>query len=164
MQQVTSSVPIVFAQATDPVAVGLVESLSQPGANVTGFSQFEFSLSGKLVELLKEVAPRVNRPAAVVRNPGSSAGAGLIGAIQGAASSFAIELSLVDARNPSEIERAIGTFAGKPNGGLIVPSSTSATVHRALIIALADQYRLPAIYSFRYFVTTGGLISYGADL
>jgi putative ABC transport system substrate-binding protein len=162
LQQATRTVPIVFAQATDAVAVGLVESLARPGGNLTGFSQFEFSLSGKLVELLKQIAPRVTR-AGVIRDPSTPSGLGQLGAIQGAAPSLGVELTLIDVRDPGGLERAVEAFAHGANGGLIVPAGTSATIRRNLIIALAAQHRLPAIYPARYYVVDGGLISYGPD-
>jgi putative ABC transport system substrate-binding protein len=162
LQQATRTVPIVFANATDPVAIGLVESLARPGGNITGFTQFEFGLSGKLVELLKEIEPRVTR-AAIVRDPGTPAGLGQLGAIQSVAPSFGVELSLVDVRDPAGIERGVSAFARGANGGLIVPAGTLATIHRDLIIALAARHRLPAVYPLRHFIAGGGLISYGPD-
>ena len=162
LQQATRMVPVVFATATDPVAVGLVESLAQPGGNITGFAQFEFNLSGKLVELLKEVVPHLAR-AAVLRDPTTAAGLGQLGAIQNAASSLGLELNLVDVRDRDGIQRAVSAFARGPNGGMIVPASTNSTIHRDLIIALAARHRLPAIYPFRFFAAAGGLVSYGPD-
>jgi putative tryptophan/tyrosine transport system substrate-binding protein len=160
--QATRSVPIVFAQVIDPVGSGLVASLARPGGNATGFTTFEYGMSGKWVELLKEMAPGVTR-VAVLRDVGSSSGIGQLGAIQSAAASFGMELSLVGVSDAGEIERAITAFARAANGGVIVTGSTPAIVHRELITTLAARHRLPAIYGFRYFVTVGGLISYGPD-
>jgi len=160
--QATSTVPIVFAQIVDPVGSGLVASLARPGGNATGFTVFEYGMSGKWVELLKEIAPGVKR-VAVLRDTGSSSGIGQLGAIQSAASSFGMELSLVGMSDAGEIERAVTAFARAANGGVIVTGSTPAIVHRELITTLAARHRLPAVYAFRYFVTVGGLISYGPD-
>jgi putative ABC transport system substrate-binding protein len=162
LQQMTRTLPIVFVQITDPVGAGIVESLARPGANVTGFSQGEYSMGGKWLELLKQVAPRVTR-AAVVRDPAIAVGVGQFGAVQSAAASFGLELSTVTVRDAGEIERAIPAFASKPNGSLIVLSGQSVAIHRNLIIALATRFKLPAIYPFRYFVADGGLVSYGPD-
>jgi putative ABC transport system substrate-binding protein len=214
IQQTGRGMPIVFVQGVDPVGTGYVASLARPGGNVTGFTQFEYTLSGKWLELLREVAPGVTR-AAVLRELGA-AGIGQWAVIQAAASPLAVELSPVNARDPAEIERAVAAFAHaahsaskdareradaseasgprgdsivrahsasgdareragdtrpepgssarEPNGGLIVVVSSAATVHRDLIIALAAKHRLPAIYPYRYFVTGGGLLSYGPDL
>ena len=160
--QATRSVPIVFTQTPDPVGAGFVASLAHPGGNITGFTQFDYSIGGKFLELLKEIAPRV-RHAVVLRDAGDPAGIGQWAAIQTAAPSFAVELRPVDVRDASEIERGLTAFARGSNGGLIVTGSAPATVHRNLIIALAARHLLPAIYPFRYFVVGGGLISYGAD-
>jgi putative ABC transport system substrate-binding protein len=160
--QATRTVPIVFAQIVDPVGSGLVASLARPGGNATGFTVFEYGMSGKWVELLKEIAPGVKR-VAVFRDAGSSSGIGQLGAIQSAASSFGLELSLVGMSDAGEIERAVTAFALAANGGVIVTGSTPAIIHRELITALAVRHRLPAVYAFRYFVTVGGLISYGPD-
>ena len=146
----------------DPVGAGFVESLARPGGNATGFTQFEYGISGKWLELLKEIAPRVTR-AAVLRDPAITAGMGQFGAIQSVAPSFGVELSPVDVRDAPEIERAITAFARSSNGGLIVTASALAIVHRDLIITLAARHKLPAVYSHRYFVADGGLISYGPD-
>ncbi len=161
--QVTRTIPIVFAQATDPVGVGFVESSARPGGNVTGFSHFEFALSAKLVELLKEIAPAVKR-VAVLRDPTTVPGAGQFGATPGAASTFGMELRPVGVRNGNEIERGIAAFLRGANDGLIVPASTLAAFHRNLIVSLAAQHRLPAVYAFSYFTAAGGLASYGPDL
>jgi putative ABC transport system substrate-binding protein len=160
--QATRTVPIVFAQVVDPVGSGLVASLARPGGNATGFTVFEYGMSGKWVELLKEIAPGVKR-VAVLRDAGSSSGIGQLGAIQSAASSFGMELSLVGMTDAGEIEHAVTAFARAANGGVIVTGSTPAIIHRELITTLAARHRLPAVYAFRYFVTVGGLISYGPD-
>jgi putative ABC transport system substrate-binding protein len=160
--QATRTVPIVFTSVIDPVAAGYVENLARPGGNATGFTVFEHSISGKWLELLKQIAPRVTR-VAVLRDTALAAGFGQLGAIQAVAPSFGVELSPVDVRNPSEIERSVAAFARTPNGGLIVTGSGLTNVHREFIIALAARHRLPAVYPNRYFVTGGGLISYGPD-
>jgi putative tryptophan/tyrosine transport system substrate-binding protein len=161
--QATRTVPIVFVQTPDPVGAGFVASLARPGGNATGFSIFEFGISGKWLELLKEIAPRVTR-AAVVRDLALAAGSGQLGAIQSVAPSFGVELSPIDVRGADEIEHAITAFArSSTNSGLIVTGSALATVHRDLIIALAARHRLPAVYPVRVFATGGGLISYGPD-
>ena len=160
--QTTRTVPVVFTQTPDPVGAGFVDSLARPNGNATGFTQFEYGMSSKWLELLKEIAPRVTR-AAVLRDPAIPEGVGQFAVIQSVAPSFGVELRPVDVRNVGEIEHAITTFARESNGGLIVPASGLANVHRELIIALAAQHRLPAVYPFRYYVTAGGLISYGPD-
>ena len=160
LQQATRSVPIVFAPIGDAVASGFVESLARPGGNITGFSAFEYSLSGKWLELLKELSPRVSR-AAIVRDLGLPQGSGLLGAIQSVAPSLSVELSPINVGDTAAFERAVAAFARSTNGGLIVTTSPWAVAHRDLIIALAAQHHLPAVYAFRYFVTSGGLISYG---
>jgi putative ABC transport system substrate-binding protein len=160
--QATRAIPIVFTLTPDPVGAGYVASLARPGGNATGFTQFEFGFSAKWLELLKQIAPSLTR-VAVLRDPATSAGLGQLGAIQTAAPSFGVELSSIDVRDASEIERAIGAFARRSNGGLIVLSSTSGIVHRELIVSLAAQHRLPTVYFTRLFVTGGGLMSYGAD-
>jgi ABC-type uncharacterized transport system substrate-binding protein len=158
----TRTVPIVFTQVTDPVGAGFVDSLARPGGNATGFTLSEYGISGKWLELLKETAPRVTR-VAVLRDPDMAAGSGQLGAIQSVAPSFGVELSPVNVRDAPEIERAVAAFARGSNGGLIVSASGLAIVHRDLIITLAARHRLPAVYFARYFVTGGGLISYGSD-
>ncbi len=164
LQRVTRSVPIVFANVIDPVGAGFVASLARPGGNTTGFSAFEYSLSGKWLELLKELAPNVTR-AAVLRDPSLAAGIGQFAAIQALAPpSLGVELSPIDTRDPREIERAITAFARERNGGLIVTASQSAVIHRNLIIALALQHRLPNVYGYRYYPASGGLASYGPDV
>jgi ABC-type uncharacterized transport system substrate-binding protein len=159
----TRTVPIVFTNVVDPVGAGFVDSLARPGGNATGFVMFEYGLSVKWLELLKEIAPRVTR-VAVIRDPEISAGTGQFGAIQGAASSFGLELIAVNPRDAGEVERAIAAFARTPNGGLITTSSGLAIVHRDLIIGLAAKHKLPAIYHRRVFPASGGLISYGPDV
>jgi putative ABC transport system substrate-binding protein len=161
--QATRTVPIVFAQSIDPVGTGFVASLARPGGNVTGFTQFEYSLAGKWPELLKEVAPRVTR-AAILREPSTSAGIGQWAVVQATAQSFGMELSPVAVREAGEIERGVSEFARGSNGGLIVVVGASATNHRQLIIAQAARHRLPAVYPSRDFVVGGGLISYGPDV
>jgi putative ABC transport system substrate-binding protein len=160
--QATRTVPIVFPFVIDPVGAGFVDSLARPGGNATGFISFEYSLAGKWLELLKEIAPPVTR-AAVLRDADISAGIGQFGAIQSVAPLFGVELSPVNVRDAAEIERAIVAFARSPNGGLIVTAGPSANRHRELIITLAARHKLPAVYSERSFVTAGGLISYGTD-
>jgi putative ABC transport system substrate-binding protein len=163
LRQTARTVPIVFANAADPVGQGFVASLSRSGGTVTGFTPLdEFGQSGKWLQLLKEIAPQVTR-AAVLRDPAITAGTGQWGAIQSVAPSFGVELSPVSVRDAREIERAVTAFAKSSNGGLIVTGSALAVVHRDLIIALAARHKLPAVYVSRYFVTDGGLISYGAD-
>ena len=154
--------PIVFAQVPDPVGAGFVASLAHPGGNITGFTNFDYSIGGKFLELLKEIAPRVTR-AAVLRDASDPAGIGQWGAIQTAAPSFGVELRVVDVRDVGEIERGLTTFARGSNGGLIVTGSAPAMVHRELIITLAARYQLPAVYPIRPYVADGGLISYGPD-
>ena len=160
--QATRAVPTVFVIVPDPVGAGYVDSLSRPGGNVTGFAQFEYGLTAKWPELLKEVAPGVTR-AAVLRDPALPAGIGQFAVIQYVAPSVGVEVSPVSVRDAPEIERAITAFARQPNGGLIVTASALAAVHRDLIISLAVRHKLPAVYSQRLFVAGGGLISYGAD-
>jgi putative tryptophan/tyrosine transport system substrate-binding protein len=162
LQQTTHTVPIVFTGTPDPVGAGFVASLAQPGGNTTGFTQFEFGISAKWLELLKEIAPHVSR-VAVLRDTTVPGGIGQLGAIQSVARSFGVELSSIDVRNPPEIERAVIAFARGANGGLIVLSSATGVVHRELIITLAARHRLPAVYPYRRFVIDGGLISYGPD-
>jgi putative ABC transport system substrate-binding protein len=160
--QATRTVPIVFVSVIDPVGAGFVASLAQPGGNATGFTIYEYSMSGKWLELLKEIAPSVTR-AAVLRDPAVASGIGQFGAVQIVAPSLGVNLSPVDVRDAGEIERAITAFARGLNGGLIVTGSALAISHQDLIIALAARHRLPTVYPFRFFVRNGGLISYGPD-
>jgi putative ABC transport system substrate-binding protein len=160
--QVTRTVPIVFTQTLDPVGSGYVDSLARPGGNATGFTTMEYGTSGKYLELLKEIAPRIAR-AAVLRDPTIPQGIGEFGAIQAVAPSLGVELRPIDVRDASEIERAVTAFARSANGGLIVTASALTALHRDLIITLAARHKLPAVYWERFFVTGGGLISYGAD-
>jgi ABC-type uncharacterized transport system substrate-binding protein len=162
LQKATRTVPIVFVNVADPVGAGIVESLAKPGGNTTGFAALEYGFSGKLLELLKQIAPNVTR-AAVVRDPGLSSGSAQFGAIQAVSPFLGLNVSPVDAREASEIERAITAFAGEANGGVVVTTSTATIVHRERIITLAARHRLPTVYPYRLFVTSGGLISYGAD-
>jgi ABC-type uncharacterized transport system substrate-binding protein len=161
--QATHTVPIVFVNVSDPVGSGFVDSLSRPGGNATGFMQFEYSLSGKWLELLKQIAPAVTR-AAVLRDAALTSGIGQFAVIQSVASSVGVEVGPVNVREAGEIERAIAAFARSPNGGLVVTSSALAVRHRELIIALAARHKLPAIYYRRYWIASGGLVSYGYDL
>src|SRR5712691_2005151 len=162
LQLVTRSVPIVFVQVIDPVSGGFVASLARPGGNATGFTVFEYGISAKWLELLKEIAPRVTQ-AAVVRDPAVAAQIGLLGGILSVAPSFGVEMRPVDVRDAGEIERNVTAFAHGPSGGLIVLTSALAFLHRELIITLAARHRLPAVYSDRVFVAAGGLISYGPN-
>ena len=162
LQQATRSVPVVFVNQVDPVGAGLVESLARPGGNITGFTNFEYGLGGKWLELLKEIAPRVMR-VAVLRDPANASGTGQLGAIQSVAPSFGVELRPVDIRNTSEIERALAAFSRTSNGGMIVTGSGFALSHRDAIFALAARHGLPAVYSFRHLIEHGGLISYAPD-
>jgi putative tryptophan/tyrosine transport system substrate-binding protein len=163
LQRETRSIPIVFTQITDPVGSGFVESLARPGGNITGFTPAEFSMFGKSLEVLKDVAPNATR-VAVILNPEQAPQLGMWHAIEAAAPSFKVQLTVVDARDAADLERAIDTFARETNGGLIVLPSPATQVNRPLIIAMAARHRLPAVYAFRHFVTDGGLISYGVDL
>src|SRR5262245_40999091 len=162
LQKATRTVPIVFAGIIDPVGAGLVASLARPGSNTTGFAGFEYGISVKWLELLKQIAPRVTR-IAVLRDSVTTVGIGQLAAIQGVAPSFGVELSPLVVRAADEIEPAITAFARGSNGGLIVTTGTLAQAHRDVIVGLTAQHRLPAVYPFRHFVTGGGLISYGSD-
>jgi putative tryptophan/tyrosine transport system substrate-binding protein len=159
----TRTVPIVFALVVDPVGSGFVDSLSRPGSNITGLMLFEYDLSAKWLELLKQIAPNVTH-AAVLRDPAITAGIGQFAVIQSVARSVGVEVSPVNVRDKSEIERAVTAFAGTSNGGLILTASALSVFHRELIISLAARHRLPAVYYRRVFVADGGLISYGADI
>jgi len=156
--QATRTVPIVFVVVVDPVGAGFVASLARPGGNATGFTTFEYGMSGKWLELLKQIAPSMTR-AAVLRDPAIASGIGQFGAVQAVAPSLGVELSPVDVRDAPEIERAVTSFARSSSGGLIVTPSPLANRHRDLIIMLAARHRLPAVYAWRYYVTDGGLIS-----
>ena len=160
--QMARAVPIVFVQVVDPVGSGFVDSLARPGGNATGFTNFEYGLSAKWLELLKQIAPGVTRTA-VLRDPTAGAGIGQFGAIQTAAQALGMEVNSVNIRDAGEIERAVTAFARAPNGGLIVPGSALANFHRDLIIALAARHKLPAAYANRPYATAGGLISYGVN-
>jgi len=160
--QATRSVPIVFPVVGDPVGAGFVDSLARPGGNATGFMSFEYSLAGKWLELLKEIAPGVTR-VAVLRNPATPTGPAMFGVIQAVAPSLRVEVNPVNMRDAAEIERAVTAFARSGNGGLIVTASGLADLHRHLIVTLAARHKLPAVYSERSFVAAGGLISYGPD-
>ena len=161
--RLTRAIPIVFPIVVDPVGAGFVESLARPGGNATGFILFEYGLSGKWIELLKEIAPRVTR-AAILRDTTIAAGSGQLGAIQSVAPSLGVELNPLGVRDGGEIERAIVSFARAPNSGLIVTGSPLALIRRDLIVALAAQHKLPAVYYDRLFISAGGLISYGPDV
>jgi putative tryptophan/tyrosine transport system substrate-binding protein len=161
--QATRAVPIVFVQVIDPVGAGFVESLARPGGNATGFTIYEYGMSGKWLDFLKEIAPGVTR-AAVLRDPAIASGIGQFAGVQAVAPSLGVELTPVGVHDAREIERAVTAFAGSTsNGGLIVTASALATRHRDLIIALAARHRLPAVYAYRYMVAAGGLASYGPD-
>jgi len=162
LQEASRTVPIVFANVTDPVGQGFVASLARPGGNVTGFSVYEYGIAPKWLELLKEIAPGVRR-VAVLRDAALVAGGGLLGAIQGVVPSFGLEVIPLGMRDANEIERGIKAFADRSNGGLIVLASPLSAVHRELIVALAARYQLPAVYALRLFAAAGGLVSYGPD-
>jgi len=162
VQQTTQTVPTVFAGVIDPVGAGFVASLARPGGNTTGFASLDYGTSGKWLELLKEIAPRVTR-AAVLRDPTFAAGIGQLAAIQAVAPALGVELSPLGARDAGEIERVVAAFPPGANVGLIVTAGPSIAINRDLIIGLAARQRLPAVYPFRYHVASGGLISYGPD-
>jgi putative tryptophan/tyrosine transport system substrate-binding protein len=161
--QATRTIPIVFAIVIDPVGAGFVASMAQPGGNATGFTTWEYSMSGKWLELLKEIAPGVTR-AAVLRDPASASGTGQFGAVQIVAPALGVQVTPVDVRDAGEIERAVAAFARGPNGGLIVTGSAGGIVHRELIATVAARHKLPTVFPSRVYVTGGGLISYGPDL
>jgi len=163
LQRASRTVPIVFAQSIDPVGAGIVASLARPGGNATGFAQFEYSLSAKWVELLKDVTPGLKR-VGVLREPAHAAGIGQWAIIQAAGSAAGMEVFPLSVRDPGEIERGIAAFAHEPNGGLVIAVGSSTTLHRASIIEAAARHRLVAVYPYRYFATAGGLASYGPDL
>jgi putative ABC transport system substrate-binding protein len=162
LQRVTSSVPIVFGIVVDPVGAGFVNSLARPGGNTTGFTAFEYSISGKWLDLLKALAPGLKR-VAVLRDPSAAASIGQFAVIQSVASSSGIELSAIDSRDANEIERGVATLGREPNGGLIVTAAGSAVTHRNVIISQATRHSLPNIYPFRYYPLSGGLASYGPN-
>jgi len=162
LRQASRTIPIVFTLVADPVGAGYVNSLAQPGGNVTGFTNFEYSIGGKWLELLKEIAPNVTR-VAVLRESFVASGIGQFGAIQGVAQSLGIELRPIDLRDAADIEREITAFGQQPNGGLIVTGSPAATVHRDLINAVSIRHRLPVVFNSRLYVAAGGLASYGPD-
>jgi putative tryptophan/tyrosine transport system substrate-binding protein len=161
--QATHTLPIVFSNVADPVGAGFVDTMARPGGNATGFVQFEYSLSGKWIEVIKEVAPSVTR-VAVLRDPNISAGIGQFAVIQAMAPSVGVEVAAINVSDAGSIERAISAFARFPNGGLILTGSALAGTHGELIISLAAQYKLPAVYYRRYYAVRGGLISYGYDI
>jgi putative ABC transport system substrate-binding protein len=162
LQQASSSMPIVFAQTVDPVGLGVVESLARPGGNVTGFTNIEFGITAKWLELLKQIAPAITH-AAILRDPFDPAGIGQWGAMQLAAQAFAVELGVVNVRDTDAIERGMIKIAASPNAGFVVTTSAPAGVHRDLIVRLAAQHRLPGVYPNRAFIAAGGLVSYGPD-
>jgi putative ABC transport system substrate-binding protein len=161
LQQATRTIPIVFVSVTDPVGAGFVESMAHPGGNSTGFSNFEYSMSGKWAELLKQIAPHVTR-AVVLRDSTSAAGIGQFAVVRSVAQSLGVELTPVNVRDTDEIERAVVAFARSGNGGVIVTAGGTAA-HRKLIISLAARYKLPSVYPYRYYAVDGGLISYGTN-
>jgi putative tryptophan/tyrosine transport system substrate-binding protein len=162
LMQLTRTIPVVFTIVPDPVGAGFVDSLPRPGGNATGFSQFEYGLSGKWVELLKELAPRVAR-AAVLREPGLTAGIAQFAALQAVAPSLGVELVALNVRDGAQIERSLAAFVRSKSDGMIVTSSPLAAVHRKLIVDLAARHKLPAVYAVRYMAAAGGLASYGPD-
>ena len=163
LQLQTKTIPIVFAQTVDPVNSGFVDSLAHPGGNITGFTSLDYGVGTKWVEILKEIAPQIKR-IAILRDPTIPAGSGQLGAIQGVASTFGVEVSALDVRDAATIERAVSAFSQRSNGGTpAVLANPASTVHRELIIALVDRLRLPTIYPYSYYVRSGGSISYGID-
>jgi putative ABC transport system substrate-binding protein len=161
LQQATRTIPIVFVNVPDPVGAGFVQSMAHPGGNITGFSSFEYSMSGKWAELLKQIAPNITR-ALVFRDPTSAAGIGQFAAVRSVAQSLGVELTPLNVRDTNEIERTVAAFARSGNGGVIVPPGGTAA-HRKLIISLAARYKLPSVYPYRYWALDGGLISYGPN-
>jgi len=162
LQQATQTIPVVFVNVTDPVGVGVVTSLSRPSGNMTGFTPFEYGISAKWLELLKQIDPRVNR-AGVLRDPTNPTGIGFLAAMQGVAPSFGVELTALNVQQADDIERALGEFVRSSNGGLIVTLNGVTIMHRALIATLAGRHRLAAVYPQRFFCAAGGLISYGPN-
>jgi putative ABC transport system substrate-binding protein len=160
--QATRTVPIVFTATPDPIGAGFVDSLARPGGNATGFSNFDYNIAGKWLELIQQITPGVTR-VAVIRDPATPQGIGQFSAVNAVASSLGLDVSPINASEPSEVERTITAFAHAPNSGLIVTGSNFAITHRELIIKLVNQQKLPAVYFIRFFVDAGGLISYGPD-
>ncbi|MGB9043149.1 MAG: ABC transporter substrate-binding protein [Pseudolabrys sp.] len=163
LQRATRTVPVVFVSVADPVAGGFASSLSRPGGNATGFTSIDYGMSGKWLELLKQIAPQVTR-VGVIRDPDQISGGGQLGAVQAVASLLGVGFNALGVRDAGEIERAVTAFAREPNGGLVVTTSALAQIHRDLIIKLAARYRLPAIYPYRLFVTSGGLMCYAPQI
>jgi putative tryptophan/tyrosine transport system substrate-binding protein len=163
LQRATRTIPIVFVSVSDPIAGGFIASLARPSGNATGFTSTDYSMSGKWLELLKQIAPQITRVGAI-RDPNQVSGGGQLGAIQAVAPLLGVEISPLGVRDADEIGRAVADFARQPNGGLIVTTSALAQIHRELIIAQAAKHRLPAVYPYRLFVTSGGLMSYGPDI
>jgi putative tryptophan/tyrosine transport system substrate-binding protein len=163
LQSATRTIPIVFVQVIDPVARGLVANLTRPGGNITGFVTFEFSMGGKWLETLKQIAPRVNRVAMIFNPETAPFSESFVQVVEAAAPTFGVQPIAAPVRDPAEFDRVIATFAGKPNGGLIILPDVSNTSHRDTIVAVAARHRLPAVYPYRFFVVSGGLISDGVD-
>jgi putative ABC transport system substrate-binding protein len=161
LQQATRTVPIVFVNAPDPVGAGFVQSMARPGGNITGFSNFEYGMSGKWTELLKQIAPNVTR-ALVFRDPATAAGIGQFAAVRSVAQNLGIELTPVNVRDADEIERSVAAFARSGSGGMIVTSGGTGA-RRKLLIGLASRHKLPAVYPYRYYAVDGGLLAYGAN-
>lgn len=162
LQRVTRTVPIVFVRVADPIGAGIVDTLARPGSNVTGFMNYEYSLSGKWLEVLKQIEPRLTH-AAVIRDAANPAGIAQFGAIRTTASSLGVDVSPIDFRDAGDMEHAIANFARSPNGGLIVTPAAGSSAHIPLIVALVARYKIPAVYSERFIVANGGLISYGPE-
>jgi putative tryptophan/tyrosine transport system substrate-binding protein len=160
--QATRTTPIVFTIVVDPLGSGFVNNLARPGGNVTGFMSFEYSLSGKWLDLLKQIAPSMRR-VAVIRDPRIASGTGQFAVIQGVAPALGLEVTVINIRDPAEMEQAVSAFAGLPNGGLVVTAGALSTLNQNLIITLAAKHKLPSVYPFRFFATAGGLISYGPN-
>ena len=163
LRRATRTVPVVFVSVADPVAGGFVDSLARPGGNATGFTSFDYAQSGKWLEVLKEIAPNIKR-AAVIRDPEQVSGGGQIGAIQSVAAMMQVDLHPIGLRDIDEIERTVAAFASRPNGGLIVTTAAWAQIHRDELVALAARHRLPAVYPYRLFIRTGGLVCYTPDI
>ena len=161
LQQATRTIPLVFVNAPDPVGAGFVQSMARPGGNITGFSNFEYSMSGKWADLLKQIAPNVTR-ALVIRDPTSAAGIGQFAAVRSVAQNLGIELTPVNVRDTDEIEQSVAAFARSGNGGMIVTSGGTGS-RRKLLIGLASRHKLPSIYPYRYYAVDGGLMTYGSN-